>query len=115
MHRPRALAGLHALLHTLLRAGAWALVAAAALTGCSDLGEPIRLSAHAELSVASLDFGTVAVSGSATRSVIVGNSGGADLHGSASVACSNYSIQSGGPAAPALPTASSTWEWASPP
>jgi hypothetical protein len=96
MYRPRTLAGLHAPLPTLLRAGAWALVAAAALAGCSDLGEPIRLGAHAELSVASLDFGTVAVSASATRSVIVGNSGGADLHGSASIACANYSIQSGG-------------------
>jgi len=54
------------------------------------------LSPHAELSATSLDFGTVAVSASVTRSVIVGNSGGADLHGSASVACGGFSIQSGG-------------------
>ena len=53
-----------------------ALVAALCVTGCSDLGEPIHLSAHAEVSASALDFGTVAVSASATRSVIVSNSGG---------------------------------------
>ena len=75
--------------------GSWALVAALCI-GCSDLGEPIHLSAHAELSASALDFGTVAVSASTTRSVTVGNSGGADLHGSASVSCPGFSIQSGG-------------------
>ena len=79
-----------------LRIGPFALVAVVAISGCSDLGEPIHLSPHAELSATSLDFGTVAVSASVTRSVIVGNSGGADLHGSASVACGGFSIQSGG-------------------
>ena len=76
--------------------GSWALVTALCVVGCSDLGEPIHLQAHAELSASALDFGTVAVSASATRSVIVGNSGGADLHGSASVSCPGFSIQSGG-------------------
>ena len=83
-------------MHTLLRRSPWALAAMVALAGCSDLGEPIRLAAHAELSATSLDFGTVAVSATATRSVIVGNSGGVDLHGAASVSCPGYSIQSGG-------------------
>jgi len=76
--------------------GSRAFVAALCLAGCSDLGEPIHLHAHAELSATTLDFGTVAVSASATRSVLVGNSGGADLHGSASVSCPGFSIQSGG-------------------
>ena len=83
-------------MHTLLRTAPWALVAAVVLTGCSDLGAPIRLGPHAELSATSLDFGTVAVSATVTRSVVVGNSGGGDLHGNASVACSNFSIQTGG-------------------
>ena len=98
MHCPdaRTLDSLRAPMNKPIRIGFWALVAALGVSGCSDLGEPIRLSPHAELSVTSLDFGTVAVSATATRSVIVGNSGGGDLHGTASVACPNYSIQSGG-------------------
>ena len=79
-----------------LRIGPFALVAVVAMYGCSDLGEPIHLSPHAELSATSLDFGTVALSSTVTRSVIVGNSGGSDLHGTASVACGDYAIQSGG-------------------
>ena len=83
-------------MNTLLRKSPWALAALVALAGCSDLGEPIRLRPHVELSATALDFGTVAVSATVTRSVIVGNSGDGDLHGAASVSCSNYSIQSGG-------------------
>jgi hypothetical protein len=51
-----------------LRIGPFALVAVVAMSGCSDLGEPIHLSPHAELSATSLDFGTVAVSSTVTRS-----------------------------------------------
>jgi hypothetical protein len=76
--------------------GFWALVATMGLAGCSDLGEPIRLNPRAELSATALDFGTVAVSTTATRSVIVSNSGNGDLNGFASVRCPVYSIQSGG-------------------
>ena len=76
--------------------GLWALVAAVGLAGCSDLGAPLRLVPRPELSVTSLDFGTVVVSGSATRSVVVGNSGNTDLVGFASVSCPGYSIESGG-------------------
>ena len=72
------------------------MVAALGLVGCSDLGEPLRLAPHAELSATSLDFGTVVVSGTATRSVVVGNSGTGDLNGFATVGCPDYSIQSGG-------------------
>ena len=74
----------------------WALAAALGAAGCSDLGEPLRLSAHAELSAGALDFGTVAVSGRATRTVVVGNSGGAALQGMASVSCGGFSLESGG-------------------
>lgn len=82
-------------MNALLRRASW-LAVMASLTSCSDLGEPIRLIPHAELSATSLDFGTVVLSATVTRSVIVGNSGNGDLHGTASVACPNYTIQSGG-------------------
>jgi HYDIN/CFA65/VesB family protein len=76
--------------------GFWALVAMMGLAGCSDLGEPIKLGPRAELSATALDFGTVAVSATATRSVIVSNLGDGDLNGFASVLCPVYSIQGGG-------------------
>jgi hypothetical protein len=74
----------------------WALVATMSLAGCSDLGEPIKLIPRAELSAVALDFGTVAVSASATRSVTVGNTGTGVLNCFASVRCPVYSIQGGG-------------------
>src|SRR5262245_25338894 len=76
--------------------GFWMLLAAMGLAGCSDLGEPIKLLPRAEVSATSLDFGTVAVSASATRSVTVSNSGSGPLSGFASVSCPVYSIQGGG-------------------
>src|SRR5262245_22024048 len=76
--------------------GLWALVAMLGLAGCSDLGEPIHLVPRAELSATALDFGTVAVSASATRSVSVSNAGLGDLNGFASVGRAVYSIESGG-------------------
>jgi hypothetical protein len=61
------------------------------------MGAPLKLRAQAELSASSLDFGTVAVSGSATRSVIVRNSGTADLVGNAALlSCPDYQLESGG-------------------
>lgn len=85
--RAPALASLLALL---------ALLPTFSLVGCSDLGRPLKLLPRLELSAAALDFGTVVVNGSATRSVVVGNSGEADLHGFAAVSCPGYSIDSGG-------------------
>ena len=78
----------------------WVAVATVALValsmaGCSDLGSPLKLLPHIELSPAALDFGTVVVSGATTRSVLVGNSGNAPLNGFAAVACPGYSIDSG--------------------
>jgi hypothetical protein len=80
------------------RANKWFWVAVGGLTlaACSDLGAPLKLVPQLELSATSLDFGTVVVSGSATRSVEVGNSGNAPLAGLAAVSCAGYSIDSGG-------------------
>jgi hypothetical protein len=80
------------------RGNKWFCVGVAALTlaGCSDLGAPLKLLPHIELSAPSLDFGTVVVSGSATRSVVIGNSGNAPINGVAAVSCPGYSIDSGG-------------------
>jgi hypothetical protein len=74
----------------------WVVLAAVAVVGCSDLGAPLRLFPRADVSVSALGFGTVAVGGSASRSVTVGNSGEADLHGLAAVSCPEFGIESGG-------------------
>lgn len=78
----------------------WAFGAVLCLTsvvaGCSDLGAPLRLLPRAQLSSTSLDFGPVAVNGANSLPVRVGNTGEADLHGAASLACSEFSIASGG-------------------
>lgn len=82
-----------------------ALVALLAVAGCSDLGAPLRLLPHPEVSVTALDFGTVALSDTASRSVSVGNSGTADLHGNAAVSCPAFVIESGGGAFTVAPGA----------
>ncbi len=94
--RERALAGLAIL--------ALALPA----TGCSDLGQPLHLVPRAEVSSSSLDFGTVALNTTARRTVVVGNSGTADLQGFASVSCADYAIESGGGAFTVPPTTQHT-------
>ena len=66
------------------------------LTGCSDLGRPVRLEARGELSVPLLDFGTVAVNHSVSRTLTVRNTGQADLAGNATLPCSAIQITSGG-------------------
>jgi len=66
------------------------------LAGCSDLGVPLKLLPHIELSTTSVDFGTVLVGGSATRNVVVGNSGNGSLAGFAAVSCPGFSLDSGG-------------------
>jgi len=67
-----------------------------ASTGCSDLGRPLLPKAQAVLSVSSLDFGTVAVSESSLRDVVVTNTGTGPLSGEAVVGCPEYIIESGG-------------------
>jgi hypothetical protein len=63
--------------------------------GCSDLGEPQRFAPQPGVSVTALDFGTVAVGGSATRSVSVFNSGTADFSGTAHVWCDGFKLDEG--------------------
>ena len=70
-------------------------ISAIVAIGCSDLGAPLRLAPEAELSAASLDFGTVAVGGEATRQISVSNSGTADFAGTASVACAGFTLEAG--------------------
>jgi hypothetical protein len=67
-------------------------IGAIVAVGCSDLGEPLRLAPQPGVSATALDFGTVAVGGSATRSVTVTNAGTADFSGSAGLSCPGYSI-----------------------
>jgi len=78
-----------------LAACALALLALAA-GGCSDLGTPLKPMPQSQLSALSLEFGTLAVSQSSTRSVVVSNSGTGKLVGTASVSCGAYAIESGG-------------------
>jgi hypothetical protein len=61
-----------------------------------------------ELSATSLDFGTVALSDSALRTVTLSNTGTADLAGTAAVTCSEYQLQTGGGAFSIAPGGSLT-------
>lgn len=72
------------------------LVSLLAFAGCSDLGAPFQPRPQIQLSATSLDFGTVVVSRSTTRSVTITNAGTGTLTGTARLTCSDYSIQSGG-------------------
>ncbi len=67
-----------------------------ALVGCSDIGNPVRPKAEPALSTSELDFGTVAVSGTATRTITVSNTGSAALTGTAAISCAGYQLISGG-------------------
>lgn len=81
---------------TLLRRLIFALTSMVVVAGCSDLGAPFKPQPRSELSVASLDFGTVVVSRSTTRTVTITNVGTGTLTGNAALSCSEYTIQSGG-------------------
>jgi len=72
------------------------ILATITLGGCSDLGEVLKPRPQSQLSATALDFGTVAVSQSTTRSLTISNSGTGILTGTASISCSEYSLQSGG-------------------
>ncbi len=65
-------------------------------TGCSDLGEVVKPMPQSQISANALDFGTVAVSQSVTRSISITNSGTGTLTGTASLSCAGYSLVSGG-------------------
>ena len=68
-------------------------ISAIVAAGCSDLGEPVA--PRAFVSPAALDFGTLAVGGSTTRSVTVTNTGTADFVGTAGVSCAGFTIDAG--------------------
>lgn len=57
----------------------WAVAALCFAIGCSDLGKVVKLAPLAQLSALSIDFGTIAVSQSATRSLTIHNIGTAPL------------------------------------
>jgi hypothetical protein len=80
-----------------LRLHITAMLVAVLATGCSDLGKPILPVPQAALSVPSLDFGTVALSDSTTRSLTVRNDGTAALEGAPALTCGDYYLVSGGP------------------
>lgn len=66
------------------------------LSGCSDLGRPLLPTPEPLVSASALDFGTVTLSDSVSREIIIGNTGTGPLAGSARVACPEYVIESGG-------------------
>jgi len=66
------------------------------LAGCSDLGVRVEPTAQPEVSALEVDFGSVTVSDSATRTVTLRNSGRADATGEATIACPGFRIVSGG-------------------
>ena len=94
--RARALDSLHAPMYRRLYKGLCVLAAIMGFAGCSDLGEPLKLGPHAEVSATALDFGTVAVGAMAARSVIVSNTGDGDLRGFAAEDSPAYTIEGGG-------------------
>lgn len=72
------------------------LMAILCLSSCADLGDPLKPQPQSSLTATTLDFGTVALSRSTTRSVTISNSGTGTLVGSAELSCAEYTFQSGG-------------------
>jgi hypothetical protein len=70
--------------------------AAALMTGCSDLGVPVRIEPRIEASATVLDFDTVAVGDSATRSFTVWNAGNAAFAGGPLLDCPPFRLVGGG-------------------
>jgi hypothetical protein len=73
-------------------------VAAATLvlaTGCSDLGPLVKPKPQAQLSALALDFGTVAVSQVASRSLVIHNLGTAPLDVTPSITGAQYTLPAG--------------------
>jgi len=66
-----------------------------AVAGCSDLGVKVRLQAHGEVSSASLDFGTLALTEFTSRTVTARNTGNASLAGDATCSCPEFQLTSG--------------------
>jgi Abnormal spindle-like microcephaly-assoc'd, ASPM-SPD-2-Hydin len=66
----------------------------ALIVGCSDLGSPVA--PRGVLSTPALEFGSVVVGGSVTRTLTVSNTGTGPLNGDASLACEGFAITQGG-------------------
>jgi len=73
-----------------------AVLLAALSTGCPDLGDTFQPEPQAEFSATSLDFGTILVGQSATRTLTIRNRGTGTLGGSASLTGAGYEFVSGG-------------------
>jgi hypothetical protein len=72
-----------------------ALAFAAALTACSDLGDPYQLRSDCDRSTGGIDFGKVEVGFFAEQTLVIHNSGNADLVGSVDLTDANYAVLSG--------------------
>jgi len=72
------------------------IIAVALTSGCSDLGKPAPGQAQGELSSTALDFGTVLVGQSATRTLTLRNVGTVSLSGLAALTGAGYAFISGG-------------------
>lgn len=66
------------------------------LAGCSDLGDPLRRAPQCDVSVTLVDFGTVAVNDSASRTFVLRNLGNASLRGNVALACPPFRVVTGG-------------------
>ena len=67
-----------------------------ALAGCSDLGDSLRRTPRCDVSASLVDFGTVAVDDSASRTIVLRNLGSADLTGTVALACPPFRVVTGG-------------------
>ena len=72
-----------------------AAIVVLALAGCSDLGPLVKPKPQAQLSALSLDFGTVALNQSATRSLVIQNIGTAALPVTPSITGAGYALPAG--------------------
>jgi hypothetical protein len=71
-------------------------VLATGLTGCSDVGTNLVDQPEPVLSATTVDFGTMLVGQSATRSLSLSNEGTGTLAGTVSLSCAGYELVSGG-------------------
>jgi len=83
-----------------VRSGVLAVVWAAVLSGCSDLGGPLRAAAPADarcdIRPASIDFGNIAVGQSGEQSFRVANVGSVSLNATLALSCAGFTFVSGG-------------------
>jgi hypothetical protein len=77
-----------------------AFVCAAALSGCSDLGDPLRVAApadpHCDIQPAAIDFGDVAVGQASERTFQIVNVGDVLLSAELALSCTDFTFVTGG-------------------